>query len=416
MGQRVTRFLHRNGEKKESSRAILTNSPQVTSIRSEEKYSISSALMTPGQVLQVLSVSEDSHTSPRKAMKCHHILCKNVSNFLGLLDLVQRAIHSTNLVQLKSQNAVHEIRTVLKTDHRTHHIFVFYKCESLRISGHDLEFLNFIASIANLYWEEHLLVSVIFTTYMKFNIVGRNTELVQVGMLSDPLDILSLLEQYAPGVDVTEYVQLCLNLFGFPEGIIRISDVFLKNYLITLCSLCLKEFIINDVNFLTAIFSKREVEVRNWICESDLVLIMRCHPQMSMLFTEDYLREVYEYLNPTHNYYQWTTSLARLRDNHVIIESPGTQQLTFHPLVIYFCMTRPALDGQSKITTTSDWNKQFLWRVLNKGEDYALAIERRYRYYGRWHELRPLLEKAIYQNSQDGSFSAFCKVLTVFKM
>ncbi|KAH9524222.1 hypothetical protein Btru_053832 [Bulinus truncatus] len=351
----------------------------VTDIRPEERSDIKRSML-PGKIFQICGppmvgktvllnqVVSDVQKQIDYNVKFYNIMCKNVTNLKDVLELVLKELNQTKLQAQKTsntlkaissvltQNTLKAISSVLTQSKHLHHVFIFYKCEALRFAGNHRQFLYFVNQIVNLYCSENIKVTVMFTTYALFPYNGQNMELINIGMLNDPIDVLSLLEHFAPDTDGTDYIDTCTIGLSFPEGIIGFLLTFLRNGC-TVPSCQIAEWISKDFHFLSSIFRKRIHEVENWLDTGDLHFIRYCHPTISRTFTEETDIEPWDCGSP-------------------------------YPM----------------------WNTQFLCKVLTKSEVGMSQVRKRFIFYDHWSSaIRPLMEKAI-NSPDDGSFSAIYQI------
>ncbi|KAK6968428.1 hypothetical protein BgiMline_028300 [Biomphalaria glabrata] len=392
--------------------------PYLTSIRQAEKDEIKAAMRT-GQIVQlhgppmvgksvlIEQVIDEMQTNGTSNNVVHYSIdCKALKSFTEFLQrtfLSQESTSANNLTSargLTSTLVLDKIRSVLKADPSRRHIFVFHKCEALRMSGNDHEFLKFLDCISRLSASENIKVNVIFTSNVKFPTTGRDIEDVHLRMLTDDLDVESLLRHYSQCKSaMVNHVRICQRVLAFPAGIIQFSKTFL-NTASTHSAQSLIPLITSDPEFLSSIFQRKleEATRMRWLDDRDLAFIARCRPVFLRTYTQEMLHEM---LGPQVSTMERERYLRRLRERHVLVDTHDLNRLIFHPLVTYLCMTYSGSlrygirQNQSSLLTRSDGNMNITGRDLQ--------------YFSHWSEIRTLLHKAVPQ-PRDGSLDALCKV------
>ncbi|KAK0054941.1 hypothetical protein Bpfe_015517 [Biomphalaria pfeifferi] len=392
--------------------------PYLTSIRQAEKDEIKAALRT-GQIVQlhgppmvgksvlIEQVIDEMQINGRSNNVVHYTIdCKASKSFTEFLQRTFQSQESTSANNLASARGLtstlvlDKILSVLKANPSRRHIFVFHKCEALRMSGNDHEYLKFIDCISRLSASENIKVNVVFTSNVKFPTTGRDIEDVHLRMLTDDLEVESLLRHYSqPTSAMVSHVRICQRILAFPAGIIQFSKTFL-NPASTHSAQSLIPLITSDPEFLSSIFQRKldEVTRMKWLDDRDLAFIARCRPVFLRTYTQEMLHEM---LGPQVSTLERERYLRRLRERHVIVDTHDLNRLIFHPLVTYLCMTycgslrNRIRQNQSSLLTRSDGNMNITGRDLQ--------------YFSHWSEIRTLLHKAVSQ-PPDGSLDALCKV------
>ncbi|CAL1543951.1 unnamed protein product, partial [Lymnaea stagnalis] len=270
-------------------------------------------------------------------------MCKRLATLQDILATVMATIRqgctfSTSSNTYTEAFVLSQIQSLLQRCEKHHHIFVFHKCESLRTSGRDHEFLAFLTKMIKFWWSVGFMVSVVFSTFKKFPLSGLNTGLVEVYMLTDPIDIKALLEHHAPGVDVTGYIKICQKFLCFPEAVVRLAEAYLVDYATQSSPEDLEKRVLVDEHFQSLIFDKRVDDVEGWLQKDDLELLMYFGSSVDSTFTEENLIEVLKTQMDVYRFDQWVQSLfKRLKDNYVfraVYESGN--RLAVHPLLVYY--------------------------------------------------------------------------------
>ncbi|CAL1544582.1 unnamed protein product [Lymnaea stagnalis] len=328
-------------------------------IMQDLRSKLKSSLMS-GKVIQVCgppmagkSNLVDQVTAPNghlDGLIYHSFSCKRLSRLDAVLEKVITTLQPSGTwsPQASTETRVlYEVQKCLVRFSTYHHVFGFHKCESLRSSGADLEFVSFLSKLDKLGWSENVACSVVFTTYKKFSNSGLSTEMVQVGFLTDPIDIKSLLELHAPGVDVIDYIGICQKLLCVPEAVIRFAEEYLVDD-VTRCSpQQLEKRVCVDTEFLSMIFEKRVTDVAGWLSKSDLELLVYFGNSINSTFTEQNLIEFLRRQISVYHFDQWVALLLRrLRENHVLRPVPG-KRLAVHPLLVYYVMTCRSVSGRT---------------------------------------------------------------------
>ncbi|CAL1547345.1 unnamed protein product [Lymnaea stagnalis] len=345
----------------------------------------------------------------------HPIMCRGLICLHDVLSAVMRKLKPGTFnenIEWDVGYVLQEIQSLLELCSSHHNVFVFHKCEHLRTSGRDHEFLIFLSQLVNTFLSLNFKVSVVFTTYKKFPISGRSTEYVHVGMLTDQWDILNLLQYYAPGVHVSDYVYICHKFLCLPECVIRLAEEYLVKDTYHPRPEQLEKCVCCDVDFHALIFEKRVAEVVQWLSKGDVELLWLFSSSIDVSFTEDHLREVYLALNGSQKLMHWTLLLGRLKENNIIRDIPVSGRLAVHPLVIYYCQKSLnknilAIAEQSCSTYTN-----FMCRILKTADCSMQLHGRKGQVYGclaqEWPHIRGIMQRAIHCNT--GTFEAFLRV------
>ncbi|CAL1547346.1 unnamed protein product [Lymnaea stagnalis] len=258
-------------------------------------------MIYPGSILQVCGppmtgkstiveqVKGHRSASNRGAIIYHPILCRGLISLQDILSAVMRKLKPGTFngnIEWDVGYVLQEILSLLELCSSHHNVFVFHKCEHLRTSGRDHEFLIFLSHLANTFMSLNFKVSVVFTTYKKFPISGRSTEYVHVGMLTDQWDILNLLKYYAPGVHVSDCVYICHKFLCLPECVIRLAEEYLVKDTYIPTPEQLEKIVCCDVDFHALTFEKRVAEVVQWLSKSDVELLWQFCSSLDVTFTE----------------------------------------------------------------------------------------------------------------------------------
>ncbi|CAL1538902.1 unnamed protein product [Lymnaea stagnalis] len=345
----------------------------------------------------------------------HPILCRGLLTLQDILSAVMRKLKPGTFngnIEWDVGYVLQEIQFILQLCGSHHNVFVFHKCELLRTSGRDHEFLIFLSQLVNTFMSLNFKLSVVFTTYKKFPISGRSTEYVDVGMFTDQWDIFTLLQYYAPGVHVSEYVYICDKFLCLPECVIRLAEEYLVKDAYHPTPEQLEKIVCCDVNFHALIFEKRVAEVVEWLPKDDVELLWQFCFSLDVTFTEEYLREVYLAVNGSQKVFTWQFLLGRLKDNHIIREIKGSARLAVHPLVIYFCQTSCVKVTMTIADQSCSAYTNFIGRVLKAAEASMKLHGKRGQVYGclaeEWPHIRGVLQRAI--QCTTGTFEAFLRV------
>ncbi|KAK0054942.1 hypothetical protein Bpfe_015518 [Biomphalaria pfeifferi] len=396
-------------------------------IRRHEKDFLK-ALLLPGNIVQVhgppmvgKSMLVDqviSELQSELGSTCKvHQYCVDCKNITCLEDILERTLESMGIAPASVLPATIDatlirLVSVLRSYSSCHNIFVFQKCEALRLSGNDRKFLQLVAFLAYQNVSENGKVTVVFTSYVDFLIQGANVKHVYVGMLVNPQDIEVLLRHYSQEVeDLSECVLFCKRFLGFPEGIIRIAEEYLLFNSNSPSEQYLEEIFNNDLELVHLIFTKRLADVFSWLDEKDLLFVYKCQP-ISFLrtYSEDQLHDVYSKCRqecPTFSSGNWMYYFGELRAKHILLHCHDTVELMFHPLIIYHCVCNhyEVLPSRNK----SQWLTRFLSKILKKAEDFKIVTERSPQYSIHWSKLKVLLNETI-QRSGDEPFSSLCTI------
>uniref|UniRef100_A0A2C9M6N2 Nephrocystin 3-like N-terminal domain-containing protein n=1 Tax=Biomphalaria glabrata TaxID=6526 RepID=A0A2C9M6N2_BIOGL len=283
----------------------IMETPYLTSIRQAEKDEIKAALRS-GQIVQlhgppmvgksvlIKQVIDEMQKETSNIAVHYSVDCKALKSFTEFLQRTFQSQESTSVDNLTSARGLtstlvlDKIRSVLEADPSRLHIFVFHKCEALRMSGNDHELLKFLDCISRLSSSENIKVNVVFTSNVKFPTTGRDIEDVHLRMLTDDLDVESLLRHYSqPTPAMVNHVRICQRVLAFPAGIIQFSKTFL-NTASTHSAQSLIPMITSDPEFLASIFQRKleEATRMRWLDDRDLAFIARCRPVFLRTYTQ----------------------------------------------------------------------------------------------------------------------------------
>ncbi|XP_055861778.1 uncharacterized protein LOC106053586 [Biomphalaria glabrata] len=302
-----------------------------------------------------------------KRTLCYRIQCKNIYTLQDLFAQI-----STVLCPDKFQTATEDlknfydmnyilqhIKKTVDTFPRSRHILVFHKCESFHANGSSHSFLSFLGEIVTTLQCTDLNFHLVFSTYKRFSLSGYRTSLVNVGMLIDPVDILHLLKQYVPGVDVIPYVYICQRYLCLPGAIVQLATQYVsKNVYMPKV---LEHFLRRDLTFLTQIFQSRLIEVYDWLTKYELECISRINSTGCNPFCKDFVESLLGHdKRGSRSYHSLVTNL-------VIEEFDHSNQLFVHPLVLYKCSLDRPVTGQECLNKVNSYT-QFIGRILVKAE------------------------------------------------
>lgn len=169
-----------------------------------------------------------------------------------------------------------------------HHVLVFKKCEGLRCEilrtyGQDHLFIDFVWRIIGCI-SGSLKVSVVFTSCKKFHLVGEKARTIEIGALSF-WDVLSILQCYAPDVDVLPYVKVCLNTLPLPGAVRRFAEEFLVDDDYRQSPEVLEEYIEKDESFLSMVFGSKLDNVDKWVPQDILPFVVNFSSYFGRSFT-----------------------------------------------------------------------------------------------------------------------------------
>ncbi|CAL1543953.1 unnamed protein product [Lymnaea stagnalis] len=349
----------------------------------------------------------------------HSFTCKRLATLQDILATVMATIQQGRTFSASPNTyteafVLSQIQSLLQCCEKHHHIFVFHKCESLRTSGRDHEFLAFLSKVSKFWWSAGFMVSVVFTTFKKFPLSGLNTGHVEVDMLTDPIDIKALLEHHDPGVDVTGYIKICQQFLCFPEAVVRFAEEYLVTDKTRSSPEDLEKRVCMDAHFHSLIFDKRVDDVEGWLQKDDLELLMYFGSSVDSTFTEENLIEVLKTQMDVYRFDQWVQGLLkRLKDNYLFrAVCDSRNRLAVHPLLVRYTKIaktqgKLAIHDQSCNSFTV-----FVSHVLKNAEKNILLHGRKGQVYGclaqEWPHVRHVLELAI--NCTSGTYEAFLKV------
>ncbi|KAK6968431.1 hypothetical protein BgiMline_028303 [Biomphalaria glabrata] len=388
-------------------------------------------LVLPGNVVQVCGppmvgksvlvdqVVEEIRESNQN-LEIFSINCKHLNSLQQVLIKVHKTLFEAtttlNPVDLEdTARFVKKIKSVLQVKCCSHHVFVFHKTETLRHAGEDHAFLDFLSGLVRSDCQVHVTgTTAVFTTFQQFPVIGEHVTGVQVGMLTDPLDILTFLQHYAPGSCVRDYVDICQRFLCLPEAVRRLAEEYLSissqrpppgNLLSIVC---------RDKDLLYHIFHKRATEVKSWIGNKRDFDFLTTLVQSSLnVLTEESIREIYQRRNLHQNYEDWSVCYRQLLKKYILLRSRGTHSLSIHPLVLYYCNMhglRPHSSSVNDHSTKS--HTQLLCRVLMKTDKAMLSISPRGHVFGckvkDWPYTKQLMQTAI--QDATGGYKAFLKV------
>ncbi|CAL1543948.1 unnamed protein product [Lymnaea stagnalis] len=369
------------------------------------------------QAIQELQESQPN--SQHDGFLYHSFMCKGLATLQDILATVMATIRQGRTFSTSSNTyteafVLSQIQSLLMRCEKHHHIFVFHKCESVRTSGRDHEFLTFLKKLSKFWWSAGFMVSVVFTTYKKFPIAGSNPGHVEVDMLTDPIDIKALLEHHAPGVDVTGYIKICQKFLCFPEAVTRFAEEYLVDDATRSSPEHLEKRVCLDADFHSLIFDKRVTDVEGWLPKPDLELLMYFGSSVDSTFTEENLIEVLKKQMDVYRFDQWVqVLLKRLKDNYVFraVYDNGNR-LAVHPLLVYY--SKIAKTQGTLVIKDQSCNSftVFVSHVLKNAEKNILLHGKKGQVYGclaqEWPHVRHVLELAI--NCTSGTYDAFLKV------
>ncbi|XP_059169257.1 uncharacterized protein LOC131951018 [Physella acuta] len=401
--------------------------PLAPSIRVEEKEKIR-CLLSPGTVLQVCgppmagkSVLVDQaiqekqqqlSSTDKTGIVYLPVLCKYVTNLHDLLvSLTRRFAQQTTETTdhtIDADVVLGHLQKLVRNQIDKHYILAFHKCESLRTSGYDQEFLQFIARLARLWWDGGLAVSVVFTTYKYFPSPELGIELFQVGMLTKFEDILTLLKHVIPNKCMETYVPICYKFLCFPEGVVRIAEEYLANEEIRPSTDAIEELITKDMEFLSLLFSKRLDEVQSWVCAGDLELLSYFSSSLGGTFTEEHLKETFKGQRMRYADAQWQQCIKRLKNNHLICKSPGVLRWMVHPLIVYFFKLHKVSFMSSVHSHYFNSYTNFLCRVLMKCDTQVQGHKTYNCLLQEWPHVKHVLDMAIHSTGE--TYQAFLRV------
>ncbi|XP_059142515.1 uncharacterized protein LOC131930143 [Physella acuta] len=400
-------------------------------IRQKEKTELKSFLL-PGYIVQVcgppmagksttvrqaieekiheLSTQSEENSGP---LIQHHFSCKRLFSFQNLLtDMVLKLTKSSiNIDSVDEDCVLTLVRHTLEQFKDMTHVIVFHKCESFKTNQQDHLFIDFISRLIK-FLSMSLKVTIIFTTYKQYPNHGPNMKKVEIGLLSDIWDVISILQFYAPKVEVLNYADVCLRTLCLPGAVRLLAEEFIANEEFRIPAEILSKRIDKDVRFLSQIFSGRLDEVTEWIPEQTLLSIVHfCH-SIDSSFTEGHL----EHVTTDRDSLDWTRLIHELKRNYVVRSLPVVDRLVIHPLVVFYYMTSVK---QGKLALRGHWydhscNKytNFLCRVLMSTESNMRIQGRKGLVYGgliqEWPNVRYLIEQALHCNRN--TYESFLKV------
>ncbi|RUS91944.1 hypothetical protein EGW08_000346 [Elysia chlorotica] len=247
------------------------------------------------------SLSRTPHAGP---FIQHRFSCQSAAGGLSVLAnmaaKLERPLHGWEDLNSATAAVLGDLRAaVLLADQGRgapcHHIFVFEKCEALVTRDADFWFLGFLSALMRALASH--LVTVVFTSYKRFQwsggdgggFPGNRDRLVtgpvqdgdghvcwtlEIGQLMD-IDILSLLQHFAPAVNPSPYLYIFQRFLGFPEAVRKVAQTFLLGTTVgaALSSASLETVVKTDYAFLHSVFSSRLGEVMDWVGWENLLLL-----------------------------------------------------------------------------------------------------------------------------------------------
>ncbi|KAH9524218.1 hypothetical protein Btru_053816 [Bulinus truncatus] len=345
--------------------------------------------------------------------------CKHLQSMQRFLHAIHQSMFRDSISirhtgGMKTELVIKRIKKVLKRNRCHHHVFVFHKTETLRASGEDHVFLAFLSDLVKADCQcREFKVSTIFTTYKRFSAIGDHFKEVQVDILSDPLDIVTMLQRYVPNACAQEYVSMCQRYLYLPEAVRRLAEEYLKS---SIQPDRLQSIVCRDEEFWTLIFQKRVTDVKLWLTCQEINLIvnvLRCRVDT---LTEAGIKQVYENVNPQHGYDHWSVCFQRLVKKYILLRSPINGSLMVHPLVQFFCKTSasPIPPASLNDHASKSWTT-FLCKVLVTADQAMQVIGDKGHVFGyradAWPYTKHLLEAAIHDTT--GGYSVCLKVAVV---
>lgn len=193
-------------------------------------------------------------------------------------------LHDPNL---NAEDVLQIIRSVLEPGHQCHHVLIFHKCENLLEDSSCHVFLDFLARLID---ELPMIpITTIFTSYKQFPVdpVDQFVQTIEIGMLSDIMDVVSLLHHYISDSEVLNYAHVFfLRSLCFPEAIRLAAKQFLIDEKCRVSPDVLEKKLKNDQRFLSRLFESRLQEVENWIPTNILFLLTHFSHSVENSFTE----------------------------------------------------------------------------------------------------------------------------------
>uniref|UniRef100_A0A2C9JLJ3 Uncharacterized protein n=1 Tax=Biomphalaria glabrata TaxID=6526 RepID=A0A2C9JLJ3_BIOGL len=353
------------------------------------------------QVVQEIAAADEAHG---RETQCHDIWCKNIYTLQDLFNQIIQALYP-NKAQTSNddlgnsfdmQYILQQIKKLLCKSKLCRHILVFHKCESFHANGSSNSFLSFLGEIVTTLQCTDLNFHLVFSTYKRFSLSGYRTSQVNVGMLIDPVDIIYLLKQYAPGVDVIPYVYICQRYLCLPWAIVQLAVRYISQNVFWPETLEL--LITKDMKFYSKLFDTRVIEAFSWLTKYELELIAL----INSVGWNPYDRDLIEHL--INQVEKGADSYFNLLTNLVIEEIDQSNLLFVHPFALYKCSLDCPVNEQESLCKTNSYT-QFLGHVLIKAETNIQKHGIKGQTYGcprmEWPYIKCLFHKALVGGFKD---------------
>nr|KAI8753551.1 kinesin light chain 4-like isoform X2 [Biomphalaria glabrata] len=353
------------------------------------------------QVVQEIAAADEAHG---RETKCHDIWCKNIYTLQDIFNQIIQALYP-NKAQTSNddlgnsfdmQYILQQIKKLVCKSKRCRHIFIFHKCESFPANGSSHSFLSFLGEIVTTLQCTDLNFHLVFSTYKRFSLSGYRTSQVNVGMLIDPWDILHLLKQYSPGVDVIPYVYICQRYLCLPGAIVQLAVRYISQNVFWPETLEL--LITKDMKFYSKLFDTRVIEAFSWLTKYELELIAL----INSVGWNPYDRDLIEHL--INQVEKGADSYFNLLTNLVIEEIDQSNLLFVHPFALYKCSLDCPVNEQESLCKTNSYT-QFLGHVLIKAQTNIQKHGIKGQTYGcprmEWPYIKCLFHKALVGGFKD---------------
>ncbi|XP_055897462.1 uncharacterized protein LOC106052525 isoform X1 [Biomphalaria glabrata] len=348
------------------------------------------------------------------AIMQHHLNCKKLYSLENLMSTIVEKLcqQSVPSCQLDEEMTISRMHSQLCKHNNYQHVLVFHKCESFMLQHNGHQFSDFLSRMVIEFKRLSLNATVIFTTYKKFSPKGFGMETLEIDTLSDFWDVISILNFYAPHMEVLNYAHICVKHLCLPEAIRLVAETFIASEDFRVPAEELEKKIFNDEDFLSSVFDCRLNEVPEWIPQNILMSIIHFSHSLDSSFTLEHLQKVSADKNP----YEWQKIIQYLKNNYIIRCLPGVNRMAVHPLVVNYCKNSVS-DGRMVLSghwfdNSCNRYTNFLCRILVNTEANMRMQGRKGLVYGgliqEWPNVRYLIHRALHCN--ENTYEAFLKV------